>query len=141
MCIRDSIFLLREVLDRYDPAVVLMYFLTTHYRSPLEFGAEKLDAAKAAYGRLCDGVGDIDFRVANAAKAALRGEWPDLMLRSEAARFAFAAHMDDDLNTAGAVGELFALVAETYRYLSVVDRGEAPLDTEALLAVRGVLSE
>ena len=32
-----NIFLLREVLDRYDPAVVLTYFLTTHYRSPLEF--------------------------------------------------------------------------------------------------------
>ena len=32
-----NIFLLREVLDRYEPAVVLTYFLTTHYRSPLEF--------------------------------------------------------------------------------------------------------
>ena len=34
--------------------VVLTYFLTTHYRSPLEFCAEKLDEAKAAYGRLLE---------------------------------------------------------------------------------------
>jgi cysteinyl-tRNA synthetase len=136
-----NISLLREVLDHYDPAVVLMYFLTTHYRSPLEFSTEKLDEAKAAYGRLHDALCDIDFRVANAAKATLRGEWPDLTLRSEAARFSFAAHMDDDLNTAGAVGELFALVTETHRYLSEVDRGAAPLDSEALRTVRAVLTE
>ena len=49
-----NIFLLREVLDRYDPAVVLTYFLTTHYRSPLEFSTEKLDEAKTAYGRFAE---------------------------------------------------------------------------------------
>ena len=136
-----NIFLLREVLDRYEPAVVLTYFLTTHYRSPLEFSTEKLDEAQAAYGRLRDALGDIDFRVANAARAALGGECPDLTLRAEAARLAFAEHMDDDLNTAGAMGELFALVSETYRYLSEVDRGETPLDTEALRTVRDVLTE
>ena len=32
-------------------------------------------------------------------------------------------------------------MSETYRYLSEVDRGEAPLDTEALTAARGVLTE
>ena len=61
-----NIFLLREVLDRYEPAVVLTYFLTTHYRSPLEFSAEKLDEAKTAYGRFASALADIDFRVANA---------------------------------------------------------------------------
>jgi cysteinyl-tRNA synthetase len=136
-----NIFLLREVLDRYEPAVVITYFLTTHYRSPLEFSTEKLDEAKAAYGRLRDALGDIDFRVANAARAAWRGEWPDLRLRAETARFAFAEHMDDDLNTAAALGELFALVSETHRYLSEVDRGDTPLDSDALEAVRGVLAD
>ena len=136
-----NIFLLREVLDRYEPAVVLTYFLTTHYRSPLEFSVEKLDEAQAAYGRLRDALGDLDFRVANAARAATRGACPDLALGAEAARLAFAAHMDDDLNTAGAMGDLFALVSEVHRYLSAVDRGEAPLDSEALTAVRGVLTE
>ena len=136
-----NIFLLREVLDRYEPAVLLTYFLTTHYRSPLEFSVEKLDEAQAAYGRLRDALGDLDFRVANAARAATRGACPDLALGAEAARLAFAAHMDDDLNTAGAMGDLFALVSEVHRYLSQVDRGEAPLDSEALTAVRGVLTE
>ena len=134
-----NIFLLREVLDRYEPAVVLMYFLTTHYRSPLEFSTGKLDEAKAAYGRFADALADLEFRIANAARAATQGEWPDLSLRAETARLAFAEHMDDDLNTAAAIGELFALVGETYRYLAEVDRGAAPLDSGALEAVREVL--
>ena len=136
-----NIFLLREVLDRYEPATVLTYFLTTHYRSPLEFSTDKLDEARAACARLRDAFGDIDFRIANATKAALRGEWPDLTLRAETARIAFAERMDDDLNTAGALGELFALVAELHRYFTMADRGEAPLDTEAMAAVRDVLAE
>ena len=48
----------------------------THYRSPLEFCTEKLDEAKAAYGRFARALADIDFRVANAGRAAARGEWP-----------------------------------------------------------------
>jgi cysteinyl-tRNA synthetase len=60
-----NIFLLREVLDRYgdevhsDAPVVMMYFLTTHYRSPLEFSVERLDEARASYERLADAVRDI----------------------------------------------------------------------------------
>jgi cysteinyl-tRNA synthetase len=136
-----NIFLLREVLDRYDPAVVLTYFLTTHYRSPLEFSTEKLDEAKAAYGRFAAAFADIDFRVANAGRAAARGACPDLTLRAEAARLAFGERMDDDLNTAGAMGELFGLVGEMHRYLTDVDRGGSPLDTEALTTVADVLRE
>jgi cysteinyl-tRNA synthetase len=54
---------------------------------------------------------------------------------------AFAERMDDDLNTAGAIGELFGLVGEMYRYLTVVDGGEAPLDADALTTVGDVLRE
>ncbi len=136
-----NIFLLREVLDRYDPAVVLTYFLTTHYRSPLEFSTEKLDEAKAAYGRFAGALSDIEFRIANAARAATRGACPDLALRAEAARVAFGERMDDDLNTAGALGELFALVGEMHRYLTEVDGGASPLDADALAAVGRVLRE
>ena len=68
-----NIFLLREVLDRYEPAVVLTYFLTTHYRSPLEFSTDKLDEAKAAYGKLSDAFADLDFRIAERRAAPRAG--------------------------------------------------------------------
>ena len=142
-----NIFLLREVLDRYadaesgDAPVVLTYFLTTHYRSPLEFSEGKLDEARASYDRLAGFVRDLDFRLARAAAVPRRGEVPAARERVETARAAFAEHMDDDLNTAAALGVLFSLAGETYRYLAEVDAGETPLDDEALRLTRVAVTE
>ncbi len=136
-----NIFLLREVLDRYSPAVLLTYFLTTHYRSPLEFSVEKLEEAKAAHARLTSALDDLAFRIEHAERASRRGARPAFGARVEAARAAFAAAMDDDLNTAAAIGELFAVIGDAHRYLAEVDRGDASLDVVALQAVRELLEE
>ncbi len=134
-----NIFLLREVLDRYGTAVLLVYFLTTHYRSPLEFSLEKLDEAKAAYQRLGEALETAAFRLRTAEKAAARGEVEGHGEQVARAREAFAAHMDDDLNTAGALGELFALASAMFKHLSAVDAGREPLDTAFLEAVRDTI--
>ena len=136
-----NIFLLREVLEHYSPAILLTYFLTTHYRSPLEFSEEKLDEAKAAFTRLTGALHDIRFRIEHADKAGARGRSPELQERVARSRDAFAEHMDDDLNTAAALGELFGLVGDVFRYLASVDRHEAPLDVVALGAARDLLLE
>ncbi len=134
-----NIFLLREVLDQYAPGVLIMYFLTTHYRSPLEFSVEKLEEARVAHARLGSALDDLQFRIERADRAAQRGPSPELRARVERARTSFAEHMDDDLNTAAAIGELFSLVSDTYRHFADVDRGATPLDVDALAAVREVL--
>jgi cysteinyl-tRNA synthetase len=136
-----NIFLLREVLDRYTPPVLLTYFLTTHYRSPLEFSVEKLEEAKAAYARLTGALTDIEFRLDYADRAARQGVHQELGDRVERARRSFAEAMDDDLNTAAAMGELFAVVAGVYRYLADVDRGVVVLDSAALRAAHEFLVE
>ncbi len=136
-----NIFLLREVLDRYGTAVLLMYFLTTHYRSPLEFSTEKLNEARAAFQRLTDALETAQFRVETAGRAAARGEAAGLRDEVARAREAFAAHMDDDLNTAAAIGELFGLAAAMFRHLNAVDAGREPLDADFLEAVRDTIAE
>jgi cysteinyl-tRNA synthetase len=135
-----NIFLLREVLDRYAAPVVLIYFLTTHYRSPLEFSLEKLDEAKAAYERLVEAVRTASFRADNPG----RGDVHDpVSLRAalDQARTAFAAHMDDDLNTAGALGELFGLGRELFRYIGATDAAGHAADTATLEDVEDLLVE
>jgi cysteinyl-tRNA synthetase len=136
-----NIFLLREVLDRYEAPVVLTYFLTTHYRSPLEFSLEKLDEARAAYQRLADAVTTAAFRIETAAAARSVGRCEALAARLEETRAAFAEHMDDDLNTAAALGELFALAGAMNRHVSAADAGAEPLDVVSLAAVRETLVE
>jgi len=135
-----NIFLLREVLDRYPAPVVLTYFLTTHYRSPLEFSLEKLDEAGAAYGRLVEAVRTAGFRADNPG----RGETHDpaeLRAAVERARAAFAEHMDDDLNTAAALGELFGLGRELFRYVAAADAARHAVDGATLEDVEDLLVE
>jgi cysteinyl-tRNA synthetase len=138
-----NIFLLREVLERYPAPIMLMYFLTTHYRSPLEFSIEKLDEAKAAYERLVEAVRTADFRLRAAEDAAAAGAIADVGLGAavDAARVAFAEHMDDDLNTAAAIGALFTVAGEIFRHVAAVDGGMEALDPAALSSARDLLAE
>ncbi len=135
-----NFFLLREVLERYPAPVVLTYFLTTHYRSPLEFSLEKLDEATAAYERLLEAVRTAGFRADNPG----RGETHDpaeLRTVLDHTRAAFAEHMDDDLNTAAALGELFSLGRELFRYVGATDGAGHAADTDTLEDVEDLLVE
>jgi cysteinyl-tRNA synthetase len=136
-----NITLLRETLDRYSAAVVMTYFLTTHYRSPLEFSVGRLDEAKASYERLVGALRDVAFRLATAEKARQRGDVAHLRETLARAGAEFDEYMDDDLNTAGAIGSLFALVGGAYRHLSAVDEGLEPLDVAVLDEARRFLEE
>jgi cysteinyl-tRNA synthetase len=90
---------------------------------------------------LAEAVRTAAFRVERAAAAWALGGSQQLAARVEQARAAFAAAMDDDLNTAAAIGELFALVAEMNRHLAAVDAGNEPLDVDAVAAVGTTITE
>ena len=110
-----NIFLLREVLDRYEPRR-----WCSRTSSPRTTAArwssrtEKLDEAKAAYERLADAFGRPGLPHRRRRPGA--APWASAPACGAARRArpasAFAEHMDDDLNTAGAIGELFALVGD-----------------------------
>ena len=135
-----NIFLLREVLDRYPAPVVLTFFLTTHYRSPLEFSLEKLDEAKAAYERLVEAVRTASFRIDNPGSGAVH-DAGGLRSAAQAAREGFAAHMDDDLNTAAALGELFGLARELFRYVAAADAAGESVDGDVVEDVEDLIVE
>lgn len=48
-----NFFTLRDVFAKFDPMVVRYYFLQHHYRSPLDFAWDDLEAAQKSYQRLC----------------------------------------------------------------------------------------
>jgi cysteinyl-tRNA synthetase len=135
-----NISLLREVLDRYPAAIVITYFLTTHYRSPLEFSVEKLDEAKAAYDRLVEAVRTAHFRIDHPGEGEPLPA-AELLAAATTARTAFADHMDDDLNTAAALGELFSLARELFRYVGAADAAAAAADGDVLEEVEDVLAD
>lgn len=95
------------LLDKpYDPLVLRFFVLTSHYRSPLDFSNEALQAAERGLTRLHATVKLVRDRLDQASEGAV-DEGVQKMLEEFRTRFIEA--MDDDFNTAIAIGVLFDL--------------------------------
>jgi len=123
-----NIVSLREVLDRYGPEAILVYFLSAHWRSPLDYSDEALEAAKAQAESF-----RTAFRVA--VQRADAPPWED-----------FVAALEDDFNTPTALvllhkwraaGELELLERGLRLFgLDVSEAAEAPADVRELAELR-----
>lgn len=118
-----NFMLLRDVLEKYEAPVVRLMMLQTHYRSPLEFSTDRLDEARSAYERLVTPLRDLEM----AKRFSDRGlALTDVEIAAVTSRFSDAIHearrsftesMDDDFNTAGALGAIFGLVRELNSFI------------------------
>lgn len=96
-----NFFTLREVLAKYAPEVIRYFILASHYRSPLNYSDQQLDAAQQALTRFY---------------TALRGLPASTELPpAEQYRARFLTAMDDDFNTPEALAVLFELVRDINR--------------------------
>jgi cysteinyl-tRNA synthetase len=108
-----------DVVGRgYRPSAVRYLLLSAHYRKQLNFTWESLGSAEKALQRLTDCLARLDT-------VTRPGAHPALMARVDAARQAFDAAMQDDLNTAAALGAVFELVSDLN---SAIDAGELGTD-------------
>jgi cysteinyl-tRNA synthetase len=91
-----------EALERYGPDAIRIFVLGSHYRSPLTYSEEALQAAKAGAQRLRTAV-------------SLEGEGEGSPLDPSPFRARFLEAMDDDLSTPQALATLFDLAREINR--------------------------
>lgn len=105
-----NFFTVRDIIEKYDPMVLRFFMLSAHYRSPLNFSADLMEAAKNGLDRICTAVSSLRFKLANGAEGGMSGE--ETALLTQAADFAakFDEAMDDDFNTADALAAIFELV-------------------------------
>lgn len=118
--------LLRDIFERFDPMVVRLYILRSHYRNPLDFSDEGLESARSGFQRL------RSFRTRLGGGSGDDGKEasPDVLALAEKTRRDFLSNMDDDLNTPGALASLFELVRA----------GNSLLDAEDAEGGRAVLA-
>lgn len=95
-----NVYALNRLLAEYDPMVVRFYFLSHHYRTPIEFSFEGLKAAQKAYQRLCR-----TFEKVQAADIPLSELVQTYTATSLIGQL--IATLCDDLNTAGMLGIVF----------------------------------
>ena len=120
-----NFFTIREVLQRYDPEVVRYFILSSHYRSPLSYSDQHLDAARNALTTLYTALRDFPE-----SEQAV-DETSDYSQR-------FIAAMDDDFNTAEAVAVLFDLARAVNRERDA-DAGRAAVLAAELRGLAGML--
>jgi len=120
-----NIILVRDILKRYPADAVRMLALQTHYRNPIDFGPEALDEAKRAYERLENCLFALDaFLAKPSSRAAPQRTQKEIELTDSYFDFErrFEEAMDDDFNTARAMGVIFELVKELNTYLDEQER-------------------
>ena len=139
-----NFFTVREISKEFDLEAVRMFMLGAQYRSPINFSREMIEQAKASLERLYTARDHYAFLLENAKEGEMGEKENDLLAKVQAAREGFDAAMDDDLNTADAIGKLFELVRAANAGLdehSPKAAVKAVLDTlDELAGVLGILS-
>lgn len=105
-----NFFTVRDISEKYDLQVLRFFMLSAHYRSPLNFSAELMEAAKNGYERIVNSVSNLDFLLQNASALAPEAEEEKLFTQAQAFEKKFDEAMEDDFNTADAIAAIFELV-------------------------------
>ncbi len=129
-----NFFTIKDILAKYSPEVVRFFLLSTHYRSPIDFSDKRLDEAKRALERFYNTFRDAEPALSDQAeKEASSAETDDYRKRFESA-------MDDDFNTAAALGVLFELARNTNTLLQKnASHEQIPANVDLLKELGGIL--
>ena len=101
-----NFFTVREIGEKYDLQVLRLFMLSAHYRSPLNFSAELMEASRNSLERIQNAVGNLNHLLANASAEELTEEEKELVSQLSSYEEKFDAAMDDDLNTADALAAI-----------------------------------
>ncbi len=111
----------REISEKYDLQVLRFFMLSAHYRSPLNFSAELMDAAKNGLERIVTAAQNLRFLAETAKAGRMSGEETEAFAKTRGFVDMFEKAMEDDFNTADAVAAVFELV----KYANTTANGES----------------
>ncbi len=105
-----NFFTVRDIGEKYDLQVLRFFMLSAHYRSPLNFSAELMEAASNGLDRIVTSVTNLNFLLKNAQDREMTEEEKKLIEEAKEYIVKFDEAMDDDFNTADAISAIFELV-------------------------------
>ena len=100
----------REISEQYDLQVLRFFMLSAHYRSPLNFSADLMEASRNGLERIVNAAQNLKFLQENAKTEEMSAQETEDLAKTEEYVKAFEAAMDDDFNTADAIAAVFELV-------------------------------
>ena len=105
-----NFFTVREIGEKYDLQVLRFFMLSAHYRSPLNFSADLMEAAGVGLNRILTAADNLKFLMNNAEDKEMTAEEKELFEKTNDFVADFERAMDDDFNTADAISAIFDLV-------------------------------
>jgi cysteinyl-tRNA synthetase len=130
----ENFYTLRDLMGKgFSPRVIRYAILCVHYRMPLNFTLEGMEAARNALTRITDFITHLK----SCAAATDSAQLPEILKKAAAG---FEAGLDDDLNISAAIASIFDMIHDVYKLQ--ITSGQA-LDVMSLLCrfdfVLGVL--
>jgi cysteinyl-tRNA synthetase len=130
-----NFFTVRDISEKYDYEVIRFFMLSAHYRSPIDFSDELMNAAKNSLGRIYNCLDNLDFL----SKSAPEGEADEKIVKAmDSYKQKFIEAMEDDINTANAISAIF----EAVRFINGEDNlttGSIKYASELICEIGGVL--
>lgn len=105
-----NFFTVRDISEKYDLQVLRFFMLSAHYRSPINFSAELMEAAKNGLDRILTAVGNLKHMEENLKNDGLSEAEKENLKSTEEFVAKFKTSMEDDFNTADAISAIFELV-------------------------------
>lgn len=136
----NNFFTIRDISHEYDLEAVRMFMLSAHYRSPINFSRDQIEASSASLNRLYTARDNLLFQSKNGEDREMDDHEKAFAGRLKEYENRFDASMDDDLNTADALGAVFELVKDANVSIHAGSSKEAAKKAlESLNALCGVL--
>lgn len=137
---KGNFFTIRDIAREFDLEAVRLFMLSAHYRSPINFSRDQIEAANASLNRLYTARDHLLFLKENGEKRPLNEDETAFTSRLKNYEKRFDDAMDDDLNTADALGAIFELVKDANVSLGEhVSAAAAEAALESLNALCSVL--
>ncbi len=105
-----NFFTVRDIGEKYDLQILRFFMLSAHYRSPLNFSGELMEAAKNSLERIITAANNCRHLMKSAVDGTVTETEKQLLREAEKYTEQFDEAMDDDFNTADAVTAVFELV-------------------------------
>ncbi len=132
-----NFFTVRDVAKEFDYEVIRFFMLSAHYRSPINFSKDLMEAAKSSLERIYTCLDSMDFFLENAPERELTEAEAAFVQSLHAYREKFIRAMDDDLNTADAISVIFEIVADANKFITAESGTAKPV----IAAVTGAIRE
>ena len=100
----------REISEQYDLQILRFFMLSAHYRSPLNFSAELMEASKNGLERILNAADNLRYMMEQAKEDSMTDAEKENLAKTKEFVTAFETAMEDDFNTADAIAAIFDLV-------------------------------